>query len=83
MILDTENKEREYFIPSIKFLKIGLPWHYKLLACAINAACAALVDAGVPLSGLVGKVSLLICVYISLDVCIYISLLTLHHQYVS
>lgn len=28
-----------------------------LLACAINAACAALVDAGVPLSGLIVAVS--------------------------
>lgn len=28
-----------------------------LLACAVNAACAALVDAGIPLSGLVAAVS--------------------------
>lgn len=34
------------------------PWleRSQLLACAMNAACAALVDAGIPLSGLLGRV---------------------------
>jgi hypothetical protein len=38
-----------------KKVKKKILYRVQLLACAMNAACAALVDAGIPLSGLIGE----------------------------
>jgi ribonuclease PH len=41
----------------MKKVKKKFLYRVQLLACAMNAACAALVDAGIPLSGLIAAVS--------------------------